>query len=261
MQALVRASIIAAALAASAGTQASAQTPEQFYDGKTIDFVIGYPPGGSNDTLGRLVARHIGKHIPGKPNVVPKNQPGAGSFLAVNQHLQRLAQGRQRDRHRRTDHGARREARHPGRALQDRRTELGGAHRLPDQHGVHVEDLAGEERGRRAEDRIHAVRHRGRLDRLDLSHRHEQRVRHQVQAGDGIQGLERSDARGRARRGRRPLHLLDGAEGRPPGLDPGQERHGVRAVRPQAARRASGRSDRRRSRPQRRGAGDPLARS
>jgi tripartite-type tricarboxylate transporter receptor subunit TctC len=34
--------------------------------------------------LGRLVARHIGKHIPGKPNVVPKNQPGAGSFLAVN---------------------------------------------------------------------------------------------------------------------------------------------------------------------------------
>ncbi len=67
------------------GANASGQTPEQFYAGKTIDFVIGYPPGGSNDTLGRLVARHIGKHIPGKPNVVPKNMPGAGSFLAVNQ--------------------------------------------------------------------------------------------------------------------------------------------------------------------------------
>src|SRR5262245_50780543 len=64
--------------------QASAQTPEQFYTGKTIDFVIGYPPGGSNDVWGRLIARHIGKHIPGKPNVVPKNMPGAGSFLAVN---------------------------------------------------------------------------------------------------------------------------------------------------------------------------------
>ena len=63
---------------------ASAQTPEQFYAGKTVDFVIGYPPGGSNDTLGRLVARHLSKHIPGKPTVVPKNQPGAGSFLAVN---------------------------------------------------------------------------------------------------------------------------------------------------------------------------------
>jgi tripartite-type tricarboxylate transporter receptor subunit TctC len=66
------------------GAQASAQAPEQFYAGKTIDFIIGYPPGGSNDTLGRLVARHLGKHIPGKPTVVPKNQPGAGSFLAVN---------------------------------------------------------------------------------------------------------------------------------------------------------------------------------
>jgi tripartite-type tricarboxylate transporter receptor subunit TctC len=66
-------------------SQAMAQTPEQFYAGKTIDFVIGYPPGGSNDVLGRLVARHLGKHVPGHPTVVPKNQPGAGSFLAVNQ--------------------------------------------------------------------------------------------------------------------------------------------------------------------------------
>jgi tripartite-type tricarboxylate transporter receptor subunit TctC len=66
------------------GAAAAAQTPEQFYAGKTIDFVIGYPPGGSNDTLGRLLARHLGKHIPGNPTLVPKNQPGAGSFLAVN---------------------------------------------------------------------------------------------------------------------------------------------------------------------------------
>ena len=75
--------ILSAALAGLA-VPASAQTPEQFYAGKTIDFVIGYPPGGSNDTLGRLVARHLGKHIPGNPTLVPKNQPGAGSFLAVN---------------------------------------------------------------------------------------------------------------------------------------------------------------------------------
>jgi tripartite-type tricarboxylate transporter receptor subunit TctC len=76
--------IILTAGIAGLSAQASAQTPEQFYAGKTIDFIIGYPPGGSNDTLGRLVARHLGKHIPGKPTVVPKNQPGAGSFLAVN---------------------------------------------------------------------------------------------------------------------------------------------------------------------------------
>jgi tripartite-type tricarboxylate transporter receptor subunit TctC len=77
------ATVLSAALVGLAAA-ASAQTPEQFYAGKTVDFVIGYPPGGSNDTLGRLVARHLAKHIPGKPTVVPKNQPGAGSFLAVN---------------------------------------------------------------------------------------------------------------------------------------------------------------------------------
>src|SRR5712691_8405084 len=66
------------------GPDARAQTPEQFYAGKVIDFIIGYPPGGSNDIWARLLARHMGKHIPGKPLVVPKNTPGAGSFLAVN---------------------------------------------------------------------------------------------------------------------------------------------------------------------------------
>jgi len=85
VQILARLGIAAAALAAIVGSQAAAQTPEEFYRGKSIDFVIGYPPGGSNDTFGRLVARHLGKYIPGHPSIVPKNTPGAGSFLAVNQ--------------------------------------------------------------------------------------------------------------------------------------------------------------------------------
>ena len=71
-------------IVATAG-KAPAQTPEQFYKGKNFDVVIGYPPGGSNDTFARLIARHIGKYIPGNPSVVPRNMPGAGSFLAVNQ--------------------------------------------------------------------------------------------------------------------------------------------------------------------------------
>src|SRR5215210_1672518 len=62
----------------------SAQHAEAFYKGKNIDLVIGYPPGGSNDAYARLIARHLGKHIPGQPTVVPRNMPGAGSFLAVN---------------------------------------------------------------------------------------------------------------------------------------------------------------------------------
>jgi tripartite-type tricarboxylate transporter receptor subunit TctC len=66
------------------GVQAQAQTPEQFYRGKTVEVIIGYPPSGSNDVYTRAMARHIGKHIPGKPSVVVKNMPGAGSFLAMN---------------------------------------------------------------------------------------------------------------------------------------------------------------------------------
>jgi tripartite-type tricarboxylate transporter receptor subunit TctC len=76
---------VAVSWAAVLCNHAAAQTPEQFYRGKFVDMVIGYPPGGSNDIWGRLLARHLGKHIPGSPNVVPKNTPGAGSFLAINQ--------------------------------------------------------------------------------------------------------------------------------------------------------------------------------
>ena len=46
--------------------------------------VIGYPPAGANDVYARMAARHIGKHIPGNPNVVPRNMPGAGSLIAAN---------------------------------------------------------------------------------------------------------------------------------------------------------------------------------
>src|SRR5262249_60645759 len=84
VQLCLRASFVAVLLAGGLGAEASAQTPEQFYAGKTIDFVIGYPPDGSNDTFGRLLARHLGKHIPGKPTILPKNQPGTRSSLAVN---------------------------------------------------------------------------------------------------------------------------------------------------------------------------------
>lgn len=64
---------------------AQAQAPADFYKGKTVEFLIGYATGGSNDTYSRMIAQHMGKHIPGNPTVVVRNQPGAGSFLAVNQ--------------------------------------------------------------------------------------------------------------------------------------------------------------------------------
>lgn len=55
----------------------------QFYQGKTVTIVIGSTPGGGYDTYARLIARHIGKYIPGHPAVVPSNMPGAGSNVAA----------------------------------------------------------------------------------------------------------------------------------------------------------------------------------
>ena len=54
----------------------------QFYRGKDINLVIGSSPGGGYDTYARLIARHIGRYIPGNPAVVPQNMPGAGSNKA-----------------------------------------------------------------------------------------------------------------------------------------------------------------------------------
>ncbi len=62
---------------------AKAQSVEQFYRGKTIDLIIGYSPGGTYDIYARLVGRFLGDYIPGKPRVVPRNMPGAGSRAAA----------------------------------------------------------------------------------------------------------------------------------------------------------------------------------
>jgi tripartite-type tricarboxylate transporter receptor subunit TctC len=73
-----------AALLLMACTSAQAQPVESFYRGKTINLMIGYPPAGANDTYARLVARHLGRYIPGSPSVVPRNLPGAGSLIAAS---------------------------------------------------------------------------------------------------------------------------------------------------------------------------------
>jgi tripartite-type tricarboxylate transporter receptor subunit TctC len=62
---------------------ALAESSADFYAGKSIDLVIGYPPAGSNDVYARTLGRYLGKHIPGHPSIVPKNMPGGGSFLAL----------------------------------------------------------------------------------------------------------------------------------------------------------------------------------
>lgn len=77
---------LAAGLAALAfaASPAAAQSVEEFYKDNTIELYIGYSVGGGYDTYARLLARHMGKHIPGNPTIVPVNLPGAGSLKLVN---------------------------------------------------------------------------------------------------------------------------------------------------------------------------------
>src|SRR5262249_38180572 len=76
--------VLAAFTAAAATFQpAKAQSAEPFA-GKTVTLIIGFGTGGGYDLWGRTVARHIGKHLPGKPTVVPQNMPGAGSYVAAS---------------------------------------------------------------------------------------------------------------------------------------------------------------------------------
>lgn len=57
---------------------------DNFYDGKQIRIVVSFGPGGGYDIFSRLVARHMGKHIPGEPSVIVENKPGAGGIAAAN---------------------------------------------------------------------------------------------------------------------------------------------------------------------------------
>jgi tripartite-type tricarboxylate transporter receptor subunit TctC len=65
------------------GAVVAQQPVEDFYRGKKIDLIIGYSPGGTYDLYARLVARHLGNYIPGRPLIVPRNMPGAGSRAAA----------------------------------------------------------------------------------------------------------------------------------------------------------------------------------
>jgi len=57
---------------------------EDFYRGRTVSVVVGFSTGSGYDLYARLLARHIGKHIPGNPSVIAQNMPGAGSLKAAN---------------------------------------------------------------------------------------------------------------------------------------------------------------------------------
>ena len=71
------------------GTSLNAQT-EPFYKGKTIRIIVGLTPGGFYDRWARLLARYMPKYIPGNPEIIVQNMPGAGSMIAMN-HIYNVA--------------------------------------------------------------------------------------------------------------------------------------------------------------------------
>ena len=75
--------LAAVALLSASGAAARAQDAASFYKGKTVTLVIASAAGGGFDAYGRLVARHIGAHIPGGPSVIPQNMPGAAGANAA----------------------------------------------------------------------------------------------------------------------------------------------------------------------------------
>jgi len=66
-----------------ASAPAAAQDPASFYKGKTVTIIVGSSAGGGYDLYGRLIARHMGKHLPGNPTFVVSNMPGAGGNVAA----------------------------------------------------------------------------------------------------------------------------------------------------------------------------------
>jgi tripartite-type tricarboxylate transporter receptor subunit TctC len=64
--------------------QAKAEPVTDFYRGRTVTLYIGYSVGGGYDNYARVLARHLGNHIPGNPSILPQNMPGAGSLRALN---------------------------------------------------------------------------------------------------------------------------------------------------------------------------------
>ncbi len=73
-----------AIIIAAAASPVHADSVEDFYKGRTITVLIGYSPGGSYDAAGRVLARYMGRYIPGNPSLLPQNMPGAGTLNLVN---------------------------------------------------------------------------------------------------------------------------------------------------------------------------------
>src|SRR3954449_5974651 len=82
--------LLATALLIAGMAGASVQAPDEFYRGKSITLLVGGTAGGGVDISARILARHLGKHLPCQPSVIPQVMPGAGGIRAID-HLNSAA--------------------------------------------------------------------------------------------------------------------------------------------------------------------------
>jgi tripartite-type tricarboxylate transporter receptor subunit TctC len=87
---ILSAALVASVVLVSFAQRAQAQLDKAFFQGKTIQLLVASGPGATTDISARLVARYLGKHVPGNPNIVVHNMPGAGGIVAAN-HLYNVA--------------------------------------------------------------------------------------------------------------------------------------------------------------------------
>ena len=182
----------------------------EFYRGKTVNVYIGVGVGGEYDIQARLVARHIGKHIPGNPTVVPQNMTGAGGLAHDQLPLQRRAEGRHQHRHDRQRLPGDAGGRHRRRAVRRRPRCSGSARsRRGRDHGGVAHHRRQEHRGR-AQARDRRRRLGARRHHLHLSGDDERVPRHQVQDRHRLSGRQPDQPRHGARRGRgAQQHLVE----------------------------------------------------
>jgi tripartite-type tricarboxylate transporter receptor subunit TctC len=82
--------VVVLASSSAAAQSAMAQAPLTSFSGTTLTLRIGWPPGSGNHIIGRLVADHLGRHLPGQPKIIAQNMPGAASFRLAN-YMYRIA--------------------------------------------------------------------------------------------------------------------------------------------------------------------------
>ena len=232
---LARAQALAAAIGVAlliSARPAAAAGVEDFYKGKTVTIIIGYSVGGGYDLYGRLLARHLGKHIPGQPDVVPQNMTGAGSLSAAQLHLRRGAKdgtaiGTFRPHHRDRAAARRRSARSTARSSP-------GSAASPTDVSLCVTSAnrADQDLERLAHQAVHASAAKARAPIPTSSRCCTRTCSAPSQAGDRLSRHQRRRARHGARRGRRPLRpVLEHAE-EPPSATGSTTRRSTSSSRP-----------------------------